>query len=77
VERVAAALKTPPEIRGHGSCPSTAGSAATLFTIAVSCAAEAVAAHPARKLVLFDGKIVARDGTFLAAPIRIASEAIP
>jgi hypothetical protein len=40
------------------------------------CVAEAVAAHPARKLVLFDGKIVVRDGTFLAAPIRIAGEAV-
>jgi hypothetical protein len=29
-----------------------------------------------RKLVLFDGKIVARDGAFLAAPIPIASEAM-
>jgi hypothetical protein len=44
---------------------------ANLFTIAASCVAEAVAAHPSRKLVLFDGKIVARDGAFLAAPIRI------
>jgi cytosine deaminase len=61
---------------GIGDYGITAGSAATLFTIAVSCVAEAVAAHPARKLVLFDGKIVARDGTFLAAPIRIASEAM-
>ena len=60
---------------GIGDYGITAGSAATLFTIAVSCVAEAVAAHPARKLVLFDGKIVARDGAFLAAPIRIASEA--
>jgi hypothetical protein len=42
----------------------------------ISCVAEAVAAHPARKLVLFDGKIVARDGKFLAAPIRIAGEAV-
>ena len=52
------------------------GGAANLFTIAASCVAEAVAAHPSRKLVLFDGKIVARDGAFLAAPIRIASEAM-
>ena len=37
--------------------------------IAASCVAEAVAAHPPRKLVLFDGKIVARDGSFLPAPI--------
>jgi cytosine deaminase len=47
------------------------GGAANLFTIAASCVAEAVAAHPARKLVLFDGKIVARDGAFLAAPTPI------
>ena len=49
------------------------GGAANLFTIAASCVAEAVATHPSRKLVLFDGKIVARDGAFLAAPIGIAS----
>jgi cytosine/adenosine deaminase-related metal-dependent hydrolase len=61
---------------GIGDYGITAGSPATLFTIAVGCVAEAVAAHPARKLVLFDGKIVARDGAFLAAPIQIASDAI-
>ena len=61
---------------GIGDYGVTAGSPATLFTIAVGCVAEAVAAHPARKLVLFDGKIVARDGAFLAAPIQIASDAI-
>ncbi len=61
---------------GIGDYGITAGSPATLFTIAVSGVAEAVAAHPARKLVLFDGKIVARDGAFLAAPIQIASDAI-
>lgn len=44
------------------------GGAANLFTIAASCIAEAVSAHPARNLVLFDGKIVARNGTTLAAP---------
>src|SRR5215208_5442536 len=44
------------------------GGAANLFTIAASCVAEAVALHPSRKLVLFDGKIAARDGAFLAAP---------
>ena len=52
------------------------GAAANLFTIAASCVAEAVAAHPPRKLVLFDGKVVARDGSFLAVPISIASEAL-
>ena len=54
----------------------TVGAAANLFTIAASCVAEAVAAHPPRKLVLFDGKVVARDGSFVAAPIPIASEAL-
>jgi hypothetical protein len=44
--------------------------------ITASCVAEAVATHPSRKLVLFDGKIVARDGAFLVAPIRIASDAV-
>jgi cytosine/creatinine deaminase len=51
------------------------GAAANLFTIATSCVAEAVAAHAPRRLVLFDGKVVARDGSFLATPISIASEA--
>lgn len=44
------------------------GTPATLFTLEASCVAEAVAAHPARKLVLFDGRIVARDGACLPAP---------
>src|SRR5947207_9581595 len=52
-----------------------AGAAANLFTLAASCVAEAVAAHPPRRLVVFDGKIVARDGSFLASPRSIASEA--
>ena len=51
------------------------GAAADLFTIAATCVAEAVAAHPPRILVLFDGKIVARGGSFLAVPISIAGEA--
>ena len=58
---------------GIGNYGITVGGAANLFTIAVSCVAEAVAAHPSRKLVLFDGNIVARDGAFLAAPARIAT----
>jgi hypothetical protein len=33
------------------------GATANLFTIAASCVPEAVAAHPPRKLVLFDGKV--------------------
>jgi cytosine/creatinine deaminase len=44
------------------------GGAANLFTIAASCVAEAVAVHPPRKLVLFDGRIVARGGAFLSEP---------
>ena len=61
---------------GIGDYGVTAGSAANLFTIAASCVAEAVAAHPPRKLVLFDGKIVARDGSFLPAAIPITSDAL-
>jgi cytosine/creatinine deaminase len=49
------------------------GGAANLFTVAASCVAEAVAAHPTRKLVLFEGAIVARDGGFLSEPIPIAN----
>ena len=51
------------------------GAAANLLTIAASCVSEAVAAHPPRKLVLFDGKVVARDGSFLATQISITAEA--
>src|SRR5271163_2727262 len=43
------------------------GSRANLFTITASGIPEAVAAHPPRKLVLFDGRIVARDGAVLPA----------
>ncbi len=56
-------------IAGYGVA---VGGPATLFTIAASGVPEAVAAHPTRKLVLFDGKIVARDGVALAAPAAIA-----
>ena len=61
---------------GIGNYGIAVGGAANLFTIAASCVAEAVAAHPSRKLVLFDGKIVARDGAFLAAPAPIATDAV-
>jgi cytosine/creatinine deaminase len=61
---------------GIGDYGIAVGGAANLFTITASCVAEAVATHPSRKLVLFDGKIVARDGAFLAAPIRIASDVV-
>jgi cytosine/adenosine deaminase-related metal-dependent hydrolase len=44
------------------------GGPATLFTIAASGIPEAVAEHPARKLVLFKGCVVARDGAALPAP---------
>ncbi len=48
------------------------GGNATLFTIPASGVPEAVAAHPPRKLVLFEGRIVARDGAALPAPAVIA-----
>jgi cytosine/creatinine deaminase len=60
---------------GIGEYGVTVGAAANLFTIAASCVPEAVAAHPPRKLVLFDGNLVARDGSFLPAPVPIASQA--
>ncbi len=47
------------------------GGTATLFTIPASGVPEAVAAHPPRKLVLFGGRIVARDGAVLPAPAPI------
>jgi cytosine/creatinine deaminase len=56
------------EALGIGDYGIAVGGAANLFTIAATCIAEAVAAHPPRKLVLFDGRIVVRDGAFLAAP---------
>src|SRR6516162_2079723 len=59
---------------GIGDYGVRVGAAANLFTIAASCVPEAVAAHPPRKLVLFDGKVVARDGSFLARPISITAE---
>jgi cytosine deaminase len=48
------------------------GGPANLFTIAASGIPEAVAAHPFRKLVLFAGRIVARDGVTLPAPAQIS-----
>jgi cytosine/adenosine deaminase-related metal-dependent hydrolase len=53
----------------------TIGAAANLFTIAASCVPEAVAAHPPRKLVFFEGNVVARNGSFLPAPVPMATEA--
>ena len=58
---------------GIGDYGIIVGAAANLFSIAASCVVAAVAAHPPRKLVLFDGNIVARDGSFAAAPIPITS----
>ena len=55
-------------IRDYGI---TVGAAANLFSIAASCVAEGVAAHPPRKLVLFEGKIVARDGAFIVPRSRL------
>jgi cytosine/adenosine deaminase-related metal-dependent hydrolase len=60
---------------GIGDYGVTIGAAANLFTINASCVPEAVAAHPRRKLVFFEGKVVARDGSFLPAPVPIGSEA--
>lgn len=60
---------------GIGDYGVKIGAAANLFTIAASCVPEAVAAHPPRKLVFFEGNVVARDGSFLTAPVPIASEA--
>ena len=57
---------------GIGDYGIAVGGAATLFTIPASGIPEAVAAHPPRKLVLFEGRIVARDGAVLPAPAPIA-----
>lgn len=51
------------------------GHRANLFAITAECIAEAVAAHPPRKLVMFDGRIVARDGACLAAPLPLTEHA--
>ena len=59
---------------GIGDYGVTVGTAANLFTVGASCVPAAVAAHPPRKLVLFEGKIVARDCSFLPTPIPIARE---
>ena len=60
---------------GIGDYGVTVGAAANLFSIHASCVAEAVAAHPPRKLVLFEGKIVARDGAFISTPVTVAGAA--
>ena len=49
------------------------GAPATFFTIAASGVAEAVAVHAPRKLVLFDGRLVARDGAALPEPLTVAA----
>ena len=41
---------------GIGDYGVAVGAAANLFTMAASCVPEAVAAHPPRKLVFFDGR---------------------
>jgi len=56
---------------GIGDYGIGVGAPANLFTLAASGVAEAVAAHPPRKLVLFEGRIVARDGACLPAPLSI------
>ena len=61
---------------GVGDYGVSIGAPANLFTIAASCVPEAVAAHPPRKLVFFEGNVVARDGSFLPAPVPIASKAL-
>ena len=65
-------------VSGSGACALgiadygvAVGGSATLFTIAASGVPEAVAAHPPRRLVLFDGRIVARDGAVLPTPMSI------
>src|SRR5215468_1382874 len=60
---------------GIGDYGITVGAPANLFTIGASCVPEALAAHPQRKLVFFDGNVVARDGSCLPAPVPITSEA--
>jgi hypothetical protein len=42
------------------------------FTFPAGGVPEAVAAHPPCKLVLFNGRIVARDGALLPAPVPTA-----
>jgi len=55
-------------IAGYGLA---VGGPANLFTSSASCVAEAVAGIPARKLVLFAGQIVARDGVTLDRPVPV------
>jgi cytosine/adenosine deaminase-related metal-dependent hydrolase len=50
----------------------TVGAPATLFALSASGVPEAVAAHPTRSVVLFEGKLVARGGSALPAPVTIA-----
>jgi cytosine/adenosine deaminase-related metal-dependent hydrolase len=46
-------------IEGYGIAP---GNPANFFTIDASCVPEAVGGHPPRKLVVYEGRIVAREG---------------
>ena len=44
----------------------------TFFTFPAGGVPEAVAAHPPRELLPFNGRIVARDGAWLPPPVLIA-----
>lgn len=50
-------------IAGHGVA---VGNPATLFTLPAETIPEAIGQHPPRRLVLFAGRVVARDGAWLA-----------
>ena len=53
-------------VRGDTPWGIAVGAPADLCAVQAQCVPEAVAAHPARKLVLKKGRIVARDGAYLA-----------
>ena len=53
-------------VRGDDPWGITVGAPADLCVVQAQCIPEAVVAHPPRKLVLKNGRIVARDGTYLA-----------
>jgi hypothetical protein len=50
------------DIKGHGVA---VGDTANFFAVGAECIAEAVGGYPPRKLVVHEGKIVAREGRAL------------
>jgi cytosine/adenosine deaminase-related metal-dependent hydrolase len=57
------------QVLGAADYGFAVGNAADLLLVEAECAAEAVALHPPRRLVLKRGRVVARDGQALLPPV--------